>query len=456
MRSFTLRLTLQFAGLVTATTAAVLTVGGFLLDREVERGLELLHDVEARELFELIGEDGSITAATIATRIKHDADSDAALFVIQVAKTSGEVVFRSDNLGDTILPVHGNAKHHWTTTVPLFGRVHVTEVPHGPWRLQIGSPLEPSERLIDDYIRVSVFLLIGAALLGLVLGYGFSRATLGPLRAIETIARRIDAHQLSERIPLPKGRDELASLTRLLNQMFDRLQGSFEQVRRFTADASHELKTPLALIRLNAERLRAKAQHDPECAATVTDILDDISRLQQMIDRLLFLAQAEGGALTTAFRAIDTRALLAALDEDAQVLAEDRRARFEIRRNDPGTLRGDFDLLRQLLLNVVGNAVNVAPPGSTITLESHAAGSRWTITVVDEGPGMTAPQLERAFDRFVRFAPPAGETEGPRGHGLGLAICKGIVELHGGTIRLENRGDRSGLRVRIELPVGPA
>ncbi|MBL9200224.1 MAG: HAMP domain-containing protein [Opitutaceae bacterium] len=452
MKSFTLRLTLQFAGLVTATTAIVLTVGGFLLDREVERSLELLHEVEARELFELVGNDSSLTAAAIADRIRHDADSDAALFVIQVAKTGGEVVFRSNNLGETILPVDGSAPRHWTTTIPYFGRVHVSASRHGPWLLQIGSPLEPSERLIEDYIRISIFLLIGSALLSLVLGYGFSRATLRPLRAIEETAERIGADHLTERIPTPAGRDELASLTNLLNRMLDRLHGSFEQVRRFTADASHELKTPLALIQLNAEKLRAKARHDPDCAATVTDILEEISRLQQMIDRLLFLAHADSGALTTAFRHLETQALLATLADDAIALAEDRHARFAIGRNEPGTLRGEFDLLRQLLLNVVGNAVNAAPPGSGITLESHAEGPRWVLSVLDEGPGMTPAQLERAFDRFVRFAPPAGAAPGPRGHGLGLAICKGIVELHGGTIRLENRRDRSGLRVRIELP----
>lgn len=455
MKSFTLRLTLQFAGLVTATTATVLTVGGFLLDRQVEGSLELLHEVEARELFELVGKDSSLTAAAIADRIRHDADSDAALFVIQVAKAGGEVVFRSDNLGETILPVDGAAPRHWTTTIPYFGRVHVSAIRHGPWLLQIGSPLEPSERLIEDYIRISIFLLLGSVLLSLVLGYGFSRATLRPLRAIEETAERIGADRLTERIPTPAGRDELASLTKLLNRMLDRLQGSFEQVRRFTADASHELKTPLALIRLNAERLRTKAQHDPECAATVTDILEDIARLQQMIERLLFLAQAESGALATEFRKLDPHALVAAVAEDALALAEDRGTRFEVRRNEPGSIHGEFDLLRQLLLNLVGNAVNATPPGGAITLDSHAEGSSWVISLIDEGPGLTGAQLARAFDRFVRFPTPTAAA-GPRGHGLGLAICKGIVDLHGGTIRLENRSDRSGLRVRIELPIPAA
>lgn len=453
MKSFTVRLTLQFAALVTATTAAVLVAGGFLLDHENERGLELLHAIEARELGELIGRDSALTATDIADRIKHDADSDAALFVIQVATARGDVVFRSDNLGDTILPDLPDDEPHWTTSVPLLGRVHLTEATHGPWRIHIGSPLEPSERLLRDYIRISVPLVFGAALLSVALGYAFSRATLRPVRAIESIAQRIRADQLSDRIPVPAGHDELASLTTLLNQMFDRLQSSFEQVRRFTADASHELKTPLALIRLNAEKLRSRAQQDPECAATVTDILEEIARLQHMIDRLLFLAQTESGAFAPALRPLAIQTLITDFAADATALAEDRNTRFAVGRNEPGELRGEPDLLRQLLLNLVGNAVAASPPGTLITLDSFpAVDDHWHFMITDEGPGLSPAQLERVFDRFARFESPDAASSKPRGHGLGLAICRSIAELHHGTIRLENRPDRSGLRVTVELP----
>ncbi len=454
MKSFTFRVTARFALLVTATTAAVLALGGFLLERQNERGLELLHGSEARELADLLGPDGSLDAAAVTARIDRDADSDAAFFVIQVANAAGEVLYQSDSLGTTILPNRPEPEAHWTAALPDLGRVHLSVLTRGPWRIHIGSPLQPVERLLRDYIRISALLVLGVGLLGVWLGYGFSRATLRPIRAIEATANRIRADNLSERIQVPAGRDELAALTRLLNQMFDRLQASFEQVRRFSADVSHELKTPLALIRLNAEKLRPRLAGEPEAAAALGDILEQIAQLNQVIERLLFLAKAESGMLPLPMRRINVPEWLKPLAADAQALAEDRSVRFELAPNSAGEISGEPELLRQILLNLVSNAVAVSPPGGRVRLASEPAGTGWRFTVCDEGPGLPEAQLERIFERFVRLAPATPDGENTRGHGLGLAIGKSIVERHGGTIRARNRTDRSGLCVVVELPGG--
>jgi signal transduction histidine kinase len=295
-------------------------------------------------------------------------------------------------------------------------------------------------------------LVIGVGLLSVGLGYAFSRATLRPIRAIEATANRIRADNLTERIPVPSGRDELASLTRLLNQMFDRLQSSFEQVRRFTADASHELKTPLALIRLNAEKLRRRLGSDPDAIASLADILEEITRLHQVIDRLLFLAKSESGALTLAARTVELQPMVTAFAEDAQALADDRGVRFILAQNAPGEIKAEPDLLRQLLLNLISNAVAASAPGSLVQLDSFPTENEWWFTITDEGRGIPDAQLPRIFDRFVRFERPAESPEVRVGHGLGLAICKSIVQLHHGTILAENRTDRTGLHVVVTLP----
>lgn len=450
MTSFTTRLTLRFAALVTATTAVVLAAGGWLLDRQLVKGLELLHDVEGVELIELIGPDPTLTAAELDARIEHDADSDAALFFIQIHNEAGSVLFRSDNLGSTILPDRADGAERWTASLPNIGDVRISEFRSASWHVQIGSRLAPNGRVLREYARVSGLLVLGVALAGLGLGYGFSRFTLRPVRAIEATARRISGNNLGERVPVPPGSDELASLTRLLNQTFDRLQGSFEQVKRFTADASHELKTPLALIRLNAEKLRPRLAGDAEAEAALGDLMEEATRLQQIIDSLLFLSKAEGGALALERKAFDPAKLLAALAEDAQVLAEDRHLRFVLGRNDPAECRGEPNLLRQLLLNLIVNAMNVSERDGRITVESAVEAGVWNVVVSDEGPGLPPGQLERIFERFVRYDHAKGERPG---HGLGLAICKGIVDLHGGTIRAENRADRRGLQVLVSLPV---
>ncbi|MBA3849039.1 MAG: two-component sensor histidine kinase [Opitutus sp.] len=456
MSSFTARLTLRLALLVTTTTVAVLLVGGLLLDRQIDTGMDLLHEVEAKELGELLGLAGGLPPEEVAQRIRHDADSDAALFFIQVAGPDERIVFRSENLGETLLPLDVQADTHWTVRLPFLGRVRLSGYRHGPWRIVIGSALSFSERLLRDYVKISLGLVAGVALFSVGLGYLFSRDTLRPIRAIEATARRIRADNLGERIPVA-GHDELASLAALLNETFDRLQASFEQVRRFSADASHELKTPLALVRLNAEKLRPCLAHDEEAGAALEDILEEIALLNQVIDRLLFIAKSESGALALARRPLRLAPWLEAFAEDARALAEDRGVRFALADNQPGEVQADPDLLRQLLLNLVTNAVAVSPPGGTVALESRAGSAgRWLFSITDEGPGLPPEQLTRVFERFVRHNHGQADTLPGRGHGLGLAICMAIAELHGGTIQAENRAEGRGLRLEVCLPVQTA
>jgi signal transduction histidine kinase len=146
--------------------------------------------------------------------------------------------------------------------------------------------------------------------------------------------------------------------------------------------------------------------------------------------------------------------LISEFAEDAAALLEETGARFVVRVCDGGMVRGDPALLRQLLLNLAGNAARVSPRGSVVELEARRSETGWTITLTDEGPGLPEEQLERVFGRFVRFGN-AVETGDDRadGHGLGLAICRSIAHLHGGEIRAVNRSDgRSGLRVVVSLP----
>ncbi len=453
IRSLTFRLSWQFAVLLTLTTVVVLAAGGWMLQRQAVRGLELMHGVEGAEIAELLGVDPSLTAGEITRRIHEDADSDAALYFIQVHNGDGVVLFRSANLGDSMLPDLSQDEPHWTTQLPHVGEVRVSEFHSGSWHVQVASPLEPVNRLLGDYVQVSAFLVMGVALAGMGLGYGFSRVTLRPVRMIEATARRIGADNLRERIPVPEARDELAGLSTLLNQMFDRLESSFEQVRRFTADASHELKTPLALIRLNAERLQARVANDPEALAGLADLLEEIGRMNRIIESLLFIAKAESGTMSLALKERDVGEWLAPFVEDARVLAEDRGMRFECVKNDAGVMRLEPALMRQLLLNLTGNALNASPAGGAVALESVKTEQGWSFAVTDEGPGLDEAKLGKIFERFVRFEP-EGSAEGGsvRGTGLGLAICRSIAELHGGTIRAENRKDgRGGLRVVVEL-----
>lgn len=451
MKSMTARLTAGYALAVTGAVVVALITGRWLLEREMIGGLSMLHEAEHREVVQqLDGEPATMPEAELVRRMHEHAVADEHLFFFQVHDATGRILFRSASLGETVLPDLSNTNQHWTMSLPPHGRVHTSEFTEGARHFQIGTRLAPTDILLAEYTRISLGLTGFVAVASLGLGYGISRLALGPIRDIERTARRIGADNLSERIPVAPGRDEIAQLARLLNAMFDRLEASFRQVAQFSADASHELKTPLTLIRLNAERLRTRLAENPAAVSAVEDLLEEIAQMNRMIESLLFLAKAESGALTLMREPHATDTFLASVAEDAAVLAEDRGGRLEVERSEPGTVRFDQGLMRQVLLNLVSNAVAVMPGGGAVAVRSYFDAGRWRIEVRDEGPGLPSDQLERMFERFVQLPRPAGSPAG--GSGLGLAICRGIARRHGGEVTAVNRPDRKGLCVTVELP----
>jgi signal transduction histidine kinase len=453
--SFTVRTTALLALMVTLTTGLVLATGGWLLHRQTMSGLDALNAAEFSEVEDRLGHFTTLTAAEIQTRLRPHTETDAALFFFQVRGANGELLFRSANLGQVVMPVSIRPPSSREETLPGFGRVRISEFPYGQLLVQIAASSEAAERLVRVYARTSALLLGGVALASVGLGWSFARFVLRPVRAIRETASRIGGgDNLGERIPVPNGSDELAALAKMLNEMLARLEASFQEVKRFTADASHELKTPLALMRLNAEKLRTRVGADTEASEAVGDLLEDLDRLRGMIDRLLFLAKADSGSFTPPSAEIATGDFVRALAEDGEALAHDVGRRFVLGACDEGFVRGDATLLRQLVLNLFSNACRAAT-GGEVRFDGRLEDDTWRLTVTDNGPGLPPEQLARMFERFVRFTPPGAEAQAAGGHGLGLAICQSIARLHDGRIRAENRTDGSGLRVIVELPLGP-
>lgn len=453
MGTFTLRVMMWFALLVTLTAVVVLVTGGGLLYRQSTRSLDLMQRVEGAELVVLLGED-VITPDEVRGRIESDADSDAALFFIQVRRIEGgAVVYQSANLKGAEIPMFsGEVKRMQMTKVDGIGTIRVSEYRVGEWRIQVGSALSAVYHVVGNYTRVSLILLGVTAVLSVVAGFIFSRVVLSPVRVIEETARRISADNLSERIPVPptSSRDELARLAELLNQTFDRLEESFSQVQKFTADVSHELKTPLSLIRLSAEKLLAKKQGlDAETEGLLTDVVEEANRMGRTIDALLFIARTEAGALELKKTEQEMEVFVEDFAEDARVLCEDAGLVFVNEKRDKGTVMMVPQLMRQLLFNLLSNAMKVSQKGGTVCLSSERLeNGKWRLSVSDEGEGLPAEMLERIFERFVRHNPPPGEAHG---HGLGLAICRSVAELHGGRIWAESAAGGRGLRVTVEF-----
>ncbi|BAL27203.1 ATP-binding protein [Azoarcus sp. KH32C] len=449
MKSIGARLTVWYALTATATLLLLFVGGYFLLQGSLIRGLDLLNAAEFQQIRSRLGaEPEHLDSYSIDERIRDTTEYAKVLFYIDVHSPEVGTVFRSRNLADRHIPdVKG--KRTFNVDIPDIGELRVGEFIIKPYEVMIATSLQQARETMSLYVNVCAALLCAMLVVSTFIGLGLSRLMLEPVRAIRRTALRIGSNNFDERIPVAEVKDEIADLARLLNKMFDRLAASFDQIRRFSADASHELKTPLSLVRLHAEKLLMSDTLLQSQRESVLVQLDELARVNQIIEELLFLARADAHAIKLAPQTQAPEIFLNNFAQDAAVLAEDRGLYFSFTHQGAGLVEIEANRLRQVLLNLLSNALKISPPGSTVTLDSVLRSDLWRISVTDEGPGLDSEQRDRMFDRFVRFAVDADD----RGSGLGLAICRTIVELHRGRIHAERGPLGRGLRVVIELPV---
>jgi signal transduction histidine kinase len=449
MRSIGARLTVWYALTATATLACLFVAGYQLLEHHLIHGLDLLNAAEFEEIKAHLGPDyKTLNPEIINARIRETTEYASVLFYINVDNPQTGIVFYSTNLdGQAIPDVRG--EHVFNVEMKGIGEVRVGEFVLPPFDVSIATPLGQVRKVMEGYVEVCFALLAGMLAVSVVTGLGLSQLVLRPVRLIRETANRIRSDNLSERIPVADVRDEISDLARLLNQMFDRLESSFNQIRRFSAEASHELKTPLSLVRLHAEKLLVDGGLAPAQEEAVHVQLEELARLNQIINELLFLSRAEAQAIKFDLKMQEPARFLQSFALDACALAEHHGRRFDHTHHGEGCVAFEEKWLRQVLLNLLTNALNASPPDGRITLRSVLADGVWRVSVEDEGPGVTEEQRERIFDRFVRLNLPGTED---KGNGLGLTICRSIVGLHRGRIFAEAGEGGFGLRVVFEIP----
>lgn len=285
-----------------------------------------------------------------------------------------------------------------------------------------------------------------ALALGVALSYAATRRALRPLRDMSTDATDITHAVPGRRISYEGPDDELGALAAALNAMLDRLERAYGEQKRFVADASHELRTPVAVIRGNVDLLRAGSLGSKEATESLAMIEGETRRMARLLDDLLALARLEG-ARTERFQPLDARTLIDEVTARSRSLAD---RRFETTHGCDVWITGDPDLLDQALVNVVRNAIAHTAEGGLIRIGCEVVGHVAEISVTDDGPGLSAEELDRAFDRFYR-APGSERDDEGGGAGLGLAITRRLIELHGGTISATN-AEEGGARFTIRLP----
>lgn len=449
MKSIGARLALWYAAASTVTLACLFVVGYYLLRGYLIHGLDLLNQSEYQELGARLGADVSaLNSAQIEQRIRDTTDAAAVLFYIDIHRHGTGTIFYSSNLNGRALPDVKGA-HRYDVSWD-HGPLRVAEFILPPYDVTIATPATHVGEVMEGYAEVAAALLALMLAVSIAIGLALSRLALRPVRLIRATASRIGSENLSERIPVPDVKDEIADLARLLNAMFDRLEASFKNVRRFAADASHELKTPLSLVRLHAEKLLSSATLGHEGEEGVQTLLEELLRVNGTIDDLLFLSRAESRSIVLQLAAHDAAALLANFNIDAQVLAEHHGVRFSYSHAGDGAPICEPRRIRRVLLNLLTNAINASPAGGHIRLRSSAGNALWRVELEDEGPGVPDAEREHIFDRFVRLKSAADPKL--EGTGLGLAICRGIIELHDGRISAEAGSAGRGLKVVFEVP----
>lgn len=451
MKTIGSRLTLLYVVVVAGTIASILLLGSYVLRRHLEQNLDATLQSKFLELKNRLSANADVEdvqGLLVASQIDRS-------FSVQVedlwndptyrqARSSGIAVTGTDELQFSDLTLPGGDLHRAVEGISQ------------SLRIRVSTSLVPLQEAMQAYGRIGGGIAFVVLLVSVIAGHLLSRVALRPMQLIERTAARISSDNLSERIPVKAVADEISNLARLLNQTFDRLESSFEQIKRFAGDASHELKTPLSLVRLNLERIVLHGALPPEDQAAMQDCIEEINHLNRLIENLLFLSRVEAREVELQRQPVDTAAFIEGFSHDAELLAEAAGITLAISRNDAGTVSVDANRIRQVLLNLFSNAIKFSPPASRIELASLVVDGWWHVTITDEGPGVPDDKLDAIFQRFVRIAAPEPSRNSAQpGTGLGLAISRSIVELHGGLLRATNRPERSGLQVRLACPIGP-
>ena len=442
-----------YALVVTLTFTLAIGIGFWFIRAEMLAGNDFLLDAESEEILARVAPlTPPIDAAKLEAALKEHTQNDEALFYFQVHSVQGAVIYDSPNLGSKRLPDLTGFTDKRTINLPALGLIRVAEYHTPSVHVQIAMSLRNFESVNDTFRSVFLLGIPLIAFLSVVFGITLQHFTLRPIRMMQATAQRITANNLDERIPVPPRGGEISALAKFLNAMMDRLEKSFNQVKRFTADTSHELMTPLSVIRLHSERLLNDPELPPKFRHSVEEQLQETLYLTETLERLLTLAKADSSVLPLKLQSCATNDYINQFTEDAQLLAESRGLKLVIAQNDAGTAAFDHGWIRQVLFNLFSNAVRHSPVNGVITCHSQCADGYWVVEVWDEGAGVPRDRLTDIFERFVQLTP---RSEPGTGAGLGLAICKSIVELHKGKISARLRTDRSGLIVSFSLPLNP-
>ncbi|MFP4058760.1 MAG: sensor histidine kinase [Candidatus Brocadiia bacterium] len=328
-------------------------------------------------------------------------------------------------------------------TGPLHPRAH----PH--LVVQLAMYTREVDKRIASLRKYLYLVLLAAVLLAALGGWRLGARSLKPIDELAAELGRIETSTLGERLHVSPTEDEIARLREALNRMLARLDNAFDQLQSFTANAAHELRTPLSALQCRLEVCLNEAQSLEECRDALDDALEQATELGKLVENLLLLARMDRDGGPPQAGDVDLAALLDDLAEPFALLASEKNVRLQTHCQGQVHSRGDPALLRRLFGNLLDNAVRYTPAGGQVDVQARAEDDHCEVAVQDTGVGIEPQALEHIFERFYRADPSRSRDAG--GTGLGLSIAHRVAQLHGGSIEVHSTPGQ-GTTVRVRLP----
>jgi heavy metal sensor kinase len=465
-RSIRFRLTLWYVLVLAAILLAFSVLVYFSLAHSLTRNIDATIRSQAEwtaSFLEAMSDEVDIEE--LADELRERSIEGEKELYIQIRHGIGRVIYRSEQLDDHDLPASEEAlrraldgKSTLETIVdPKYGTLRLATVPVIEHRkmiylVQVGTGFRGVQRAVHQLF----FILIGSGLIALAVavfgGLFLVRKALKPVDEITRTAQKIEAENLSQRLEVPPTGDELSRLASTLNDMIDRLERSFRQVQQFTADASHELRTPLTVMRGQTEVALRKDRTAQEYRQVLESNLEEMEWMSRIVENLLTLSRADAGEIQLEIRPIQLADLIEDAYEECKALARAKGIEVSLVKAKEVTIHGDELRLRQMLLNLIDNAVKYTPEGGRVWLSLEVEGEYAKLTVRDNGIGIPEEDLPRIFDRFYRVDKARSREMG--GSGLGLSIVQWIVKAHGGRIEVTSKLGE-GSCFTVWLPITP-
>lgn len=446
------RLTLWYGGLLALALAGFACAVYFVFSRTLLVEVDRAVAEELAEIDKAVRE--SPDRESLERRL-YDEFGRHPLYVIQLQAAAGEVFFENDlarlNRPESPSDLSGSFESLRLQNGREFrGGTLAASGPAGEFRIFAADSLD----LWRESVNHLLLVMLGAApvVLAGAMGGGWllSRRALSPIDSMINTVVTITGDQLDRRVFVANPADELGRLALTFNAMIARLERTFGEMRRFTADAAHELRTPLSVLRSEAE-VALRADRAPEQYRRVLrNQIEEIDRLSRLADQLLFLCREDSRRQEQPLVPVRVDRLLVDLADDLQPVVEDQSLSFVIDSLPACRIQGDPDRLRRLCYNLIDNAMKYTPSGGTIRVSAALRGSQCCIAVSDTGIGIAPEHVAHLFDRFYRVE----SSRTTPGFGLGLAICRSIAESHGGSMTVTSAPGR-GTTVEFQLPAWP-